>query len=256
LRREFWDEMEDYFAMQKVKLRKKQRSARGGGAAGGAAGLAGAAGAARGGGSGLAGAVAAARGGGSGLAGAVAAARGGGSADSAGAARARGAASAGGKAPAGVGAASAGGGAGLARADSTAAARGGGNALAGGNACEGLGDGRALGAMYCRRYYQKHREQIRQSQREYLAANLERCREAGARLRAARLARGWTQAQLGRALGVSKAAVCHWERGRVPFDVQRLARLPRLMADVCPGAPGTAEAQNLQKGRADDEQGA
>ncbi|WP_164176800.1 helix-turn-helix domain-containing protein, partial [Streptococcus pneumoniae] len=36
----------------------------------------------------------------------------------------------------------------------------------------------------------------------------------GARIRAARKQRGWTQSQLGEALGVSSQAVSQWEQGR------------------------------------------
>jgi transcriptional regulator with XRE-family HTH domain len=36
----------------------------------------------------------------------------------------------------------------------------------------------------------------------------------GRNIRAARLALGWSQPQLGRALGVTKGAVLNWEKGR------------------------------------------
>ena len=89
----------------------------------------------------------------------------------------------------------------------------------------------ALLGMYQQRYYQTHREEVRQNQRQYQEANRPLHREAGARLRAARREQGLSQHQLGEILGVGKGAVCHWEQGRVPYDLNKLSLvLPGLAA--------------------------
>jgi DNA-binding transcriptional regulator YiaG len=89
----------------------------------------------------------------------------------------------------------------------------------------------ALLGMYQQRYYQAHREAVRQSQRQYMEANRPLHREAGARLRAARREQGMSQRELGEVFGVGKGAVCHWEQGRVPYDFKALSRIfPGLKA--------------------------
>jgi transcriptional regulator with XRE-family HTH domain len=48
-----------------------------------------------------------------------------------------------------------------------------------------------------------------------------------ARLRAARLRKGWTQTELGKRLGVTGAAVCNWENDEDAPDARRLPHISR-----------------------------
>ncbi|QCI67230.1 XRE family transcriptional regulator [Phreatobacter stygius] len=51
----------------------------------------------------------------------------------------------------------------------------------------------------------------------------------GDRIRAARKQRGWTQGQLGEALGVSSQAVSQWEQGRTDPEIDRLQQAADLL---------------------------
>jgi len=75
----------------------------------------------------------------------------------------------------------------------------------------------------------------------------------GARIKAAREAMGWTQAELGKAVGVSKSAVSQWEKGsvqnlklsnlfRAAEVLQQDARMLVFGAGVEDGAPPYAAA--------------
>ncbi len=74
----------------------------------------------------------------------------------------------------------------------------------------------------------------------------------GARIRAARLAQGWTQDDLAQAVGVSRSAVAQWETdraGQIRGNLSRIASVlelpPALLLEGQPEAaetaPGTAD---------------
>lgn len=54
--------------------------------------------------------------------------------------------------------------------------------------------------------------------------------EIGARIRAARQERGWTQEKLAAAVGVSRSAVAQWETGRAGQVTPNLARIAETLA--------------------------
>jgi len=56
---------------------------------------------------------------------------------------------------------------------------------------------------------------------------MRRSPSAGARIKAARLKKGWSQTELAEKLGVSQPAVAHWESGA---HAPRFALLPRIAA--------------------------
>lgn len=51
----------------------------------------------------------------------------------------------------------------------------------------------------------------------------------GERLLEARECAGYTQAQLGREIGVSKATICHWESGVCGCSLERLVCVSRVL---------------------------
>ena len=53
--------------------------------------------------------------------------------------------------------------------------------------------------------------------------------EIGARIRAARVDRGWTQDQLAAAVGVSRSAVAQWETGRAGQITGNLTRIAAVL---------------------------
>ena len=61
--------------------------------------------------------------------------------------------------------------------------------------------------------------------------------ELGRRIRAARERKGWTQAELGQAIGVGQRTVGNWERGATVPKNRMGALVDALGPDVEPGSP-------------------
>lgn len=79
----------------------------------------------------------------------------------------------------------------------------------------------------------------------------------GDRLRAARVAAGMTQEQLGFELGVTKSSVSAWENGRETPSFRMLPELRRQLRHsldelVCGIGPGDASPERAEQGVADE----
>ena len=70
---------------------------------------------------------------------------------------------------------------------------------------------------YMKKYYQSKRDDILRAQHERFRNNILKNREYGRSLCEARRARNLTQLQLSQIIGVSKASISNWERGRAPI---------------------------------------
>lgn len=77
---------------------------------------------------------------------------------------------------------------------------------------------------YLKKYHQDRWEKIKtdraEMMRQYYARNQERYRKEQSVIRAARMARGWSQKNLGDKVGVTATCISHYELGRVkaPWD--------------------------------------
>jgi transcriptional regulator with XRE-family HTH domain len=58
---------------------------------------------------------------------------------------------------------------------------------------------------------------------------MQQLEEVGARIAAARQARGWTQGELAAQVGVSRSAVAQWETGRAGQVTANLARIAAVL---------------------------
>lgn len=81
---------------------------------------------------------------------------------------------------------------------------------------------------------------------DLVAATLHRRHEPGTVVRIARIAAGWTQADLGQRCGYSASQISRWETGRMPLrDVEVLRTLGEVL-DVPPEVFGLASADTTQ----------
>ena len=85
-----------------------------------------------------------------------------------------------------------------------------------------------------RKYYEAKREKIAAAQREYREANREKIAAAQRTvLRDYRKSIGFSQAELGAWLGVSKQLISFWETGAVPINLSTVeAVLPELAEEM------------------------
>ena len=83
-----------------------------------------------------------------------------------------------------------------------------------------------------RAYREENREAIAAKQRAYYEENREAIAAKQRRLRDARRARGYTQAALGKLIGVSQPELSLWETGAIPADWDRLIPVLPELAQV------------------------
>jgi transcriptional regulator with XRE-family HTH domain len=76
----------------------------------------------------------------------------------------------------------------------------------------------------------------------YAAAMTDRTETFGARIRAARRARGWTQDDLAKAVGVTRSAVAQWETDRAGQIRDNLARIAMVLGVPVAALLGSAPA--------------
>jgi transcriptional regulator with XRE-family HTH domain len=75
----------------------------------------------------------------------------------------------------------------------------------------------------------------------------------GARIRAARQARGWTQEDLARAVGVTRSAVAQWETDRAGQIRDNLARIATVLGIPLAALLGTVPSDSDQQAVGGDE---